>query len=191
MTVHVWVLAAAIRFVIASQERELTGGKAALAIGLLTVLPSFIERMNVPGTVEILLNIVRWPLLVGGFLAALAVIYRYGPSREDAKWRWVTPGALVAAVLWLLGSAAFSLYVSKFASYDKTYGPLGAVVVFLMWLYISALTVLIGAEVNSEVERQTKRDTTEGAEQPMGDRGANAADTLGPSREEMRPPKKQ
>ena len=103
--------------------------------------------------------------------------------------RWVTPGAIVAAVLWLLGSAAFSLYVAKVGSYDKTYGPLGAVVVFLMWLFISALTVLIGAELNSELERQTKRDTTDGAEKPMGTRGANSADTVGPSREEMNPPK--
>jgi membrane protein len=164
---------------------------AVLAIGLLAVLPSLVERLNVPGGIELLLNIIRWPLLVGGFLAALAVLYRYGPSRNEARWRWVTPGALVAAVLWLLGSAAFSLYVSKFASYDKTYGPLGAVVVFLMWLYISALTVLIGAEVNSELERQTKRDTTEGPEKPMGGRRANAADTLGPSREELRPARKK
>ena len=164
---------------------------AALAVGLLAALPAVLERMNIPGGVELLLNIARWPLLVGGFLGALAVLYRYGPSRHDAKWSWVTPGAIVAAVLWLLGSAAFSLYVSKFASYDKTYGPLGAVVVFLMWLYISALTVLIGAELNSELERQTKRDTTEGAEKPLGGRGANAADTVGPSREEMRPPKKK
>jgi membrane protein len=164
---------------------------AALAVGLLAILPSVLERMNISSQVELLLNIIRWPLLVSGFLAALAVLYRYGPSREDAKWRWVSPGALVAAVLWLIGSAAFSVYVSKFASYDKTYGPLGAVVVFLMWLFISALAVLIGAEVNSELERQTKRDTTEGAEKPMGTRGANAADTVGPSRDEMRAPRKR
>jgi membrane protein len=164
---------------------------AALAVGLVAILPSILQRLNIPGGVELLLNLVRWPLLVGGFLGSLAVLYRYGPSRNNAQWRWVTPGALVAAGLWLLGSLAFSIYVSKFASYDKTYGPLGAVVVFLMWLYISALTVLIGAELNAELERQTKRDTTEDPEKPMGTRGANAADTLGPSREEMRPPQKK
>jgi membrane protein len=164
---------------------------AVLAVGLVAVLPPLLERMNLSGSVELLLNVIRWPLLVGGFLMSLAVLYRYGPSRYEAKWRWVTPGALVAAFLWVLGSAAFSLYVSKFASYDKTYGPLGAVVVFLMWLYISALTVLIGAELNAELERQTKRDTTEGPEKPLGARGANAADTVGPSREELRPPKKK
>jgi membrane protein len=164
---------------------------AALAVGLVAVLPSIVGRLNFPGGIEMLINIVRWPVLVGGFLLSLAVLYRYGPCRNEARWRWVTPGAIVAACLWLLGSAAFSLYVSKFASYDKTYGPLGAVVVFLMWLYISALTILIGAEFNSEMERQTKRDTTDGPEKPLGARDANAADTVGPTREEMRAPKKQ
>jgi membrane protein len=164
---------------------------AALAVGLVAVLPSLLAQLNLTKSVEMVLNLVRWPILVGGFLGALAVFYRYGPSRNEAKWSWVSPGALVAAILWVLGSAAFSLYVSKFASYDKTYGPLGAVVVFLMWLYISALTVLIGAELNAEMERQTKRDTTEGPEKPLGDRHAVSADTVGPSRGEMPPPEKK
>ena len=164
---------------------------AALAVGLVAVLPSVLKHMHLTGSKELLLNLARWPILVGGFMAALAVLYRLGPCRHDAKWRWVSPGALVAAVLWLLGSALFSLYVSKVGSYDKTYGPLGAVVVFLMWLYLSAFTVLIGAEFNSELERQTKRDTTEGAEKPLGERGATSADTVGPSREELRAPRKQ
>ena len=164
---------------------------ATLAVGLVAVLPSLLERINVTDKVELLLNILRWPILVGGFVTALAVVYRYGPCRNDARWKWVSPGAIVAGVLWLLGSAVFSIYVSKFASYDKTYGPLGAVVVFMMWLFISALAVLIGAEFNSEMERQTRRDTTEGAEKPLGQRGATSADTVGPSRDEMRAPRKQ
>jgi membrane protein len=164
---------------------------AALAIGLVAVLPSVLKHLNISGTVETVLNIARWPILIGGFISSLAVLYRFGPCRTDAKWRWVSPGAVVAAILWLIGSLLFSLYVSKVGSYDKTYGPLGAVVVFLMWLYISALSVLVGAEFNSEMERQTKRDTTEGAEKPLGQRGATSADTVGPSREEMRPVQKQ
>jgi membrane protein len=164
---------------------------AVMAVGLVAVLPTVLHHLHITSGIEMLLNVVRWPLVVGGFMGSLAVLYRLGPCRNDAKWFWVTPGAIVAAVLWLIGSAAFSLYVSKVGSYDKTYGPLGAVVVFLMWLYISALTVLIGAELNSELERQTKRDTTEGPEKPLGDRGATSADTVGPSREEMRPPRKQ
>lgn len=164
---------------------------ASLAIGLVAFLPTLLKQLHITQGVETLLNFVRWPLLVGGFMGALAVLYRFGPCRHDAKWNWVSPGAIVAAVLWLLGSAAFSLYVSNFASYDKTYGPLGAVVVFLMWLFLSALAVLVGAEFNSELERQTRRDTTEGAEKPLGQRGATSADTVGPTREELRPPKKQ
>lgn len=164
---------------------------ASCAVGLVAVLPAVLAHLRITQGIETLLNIVRWPLLVGAFLVALAVLFRFGPCRTKARWQWVSPGAIVAAVLWLMGSAAFSLYVSKVGSYDKTYGPLGAVIVFLMWLYISALTVLVGAEVNSEMERQTKRDTTDGPEKPLGQRGAKAADTVGPSREELREPKKQ
>jgi membrane protein len=141
--------------------------------------------------VETFLNILRWPVLVGGFMTSLAVLYRFGPSRHDAKWRWVTGGAIVAAVLWLIGSGLFSLYVAKVGSYDKTYGPLGAVVVFMMWLFITALSVVVGAEFNAETERQTLKDTTTGEPKPMGERGATAADTKGPTREELRAPKKQ
>jgi membrane protein len=164
---------------------------AGLAIGLVAILPAVLEHLHITQGVELLLNVVRWPLLVGGFIVSLAVLYRYGPCRNEAQWKWISPGAIVAAALWVLGSAAFSLYVAKFGSYDKTYGSLGAVVVFLMWLYISALAVLLGAEFNSEMERQTKRDTTEGPEKPMGQRGATSADTVGPSREELRAPKKK
>jgi membrane protein len=164
---------------------------AVLAIGLVAVLPSVLQRLHISGSTELVLNLIRWPLLVGGFMAALAVLYRFGPSRNHPQWRWVSPGAMVAAALWLLGSGAFSLYVSKVGSYDKTYGPLGAVVVFLMWLFISALAVLLGAEFNSELERQTKKDTTDDPEKPMGQRGARSADTVGPSRDEMREPRKQ
>ena len=164
---------------------------AVFAVGRVAVLPSALKHMNITSGVEWLLNSVRWPILVGGFMTSLAVLYRFGPCRHDAKWNWVSPGALVATGLWLLGSAAFSLYVSKVGSYDKTYGPLGAVVVFLMWLYLSALAVLLGAEFNSELERQTKEDTTEGPPKPLGQRGATSADTVGPSRDEMRPERKQ
>lgn len=164
---------------------------AVLALSLVAVLPSVLERLHIsPGT-ETLLNWLRWPILIGGFMSALAVLYRYGPARHNAKWSWVTWGAVVATVLWLIGSAAFSLYVTKVGSYDKTYGPLGAVVVFLMWLFISALAVMVGAELNAEMERQTIKDTTEGPPKPLGQRQATAADTVGPTRDEMRPKKKQ
>lgn len=164
---------------------------AVVAVALLAVLPGVLERINITHGTEVLLNWARWPVLVGGFMAALATIFRFGPCRHDAKWIWVSPGAITAGVLWLAASGAFSLYVSRFASYDKTYGPLGTVVIFLMWLYLSAFVVLLGAEMNAELERQTKEDTTEGPPKPMGQRHATAADTLGPSRDELREERKQ
>lgn len=164
---------------------------AVVAVSLVAVMPSVLERLNITQGVETLLNWLRWPVLVGGFMAALAVLYRFGPSRHNAKWKWVTVGASLAAVLWLIGSGAFALYVAKLGSYDKTYGPLGAVVVFMMWLYLTALSVLIGAEFNSEMERQTVKDTTTGEPKPLGERGATSADTVGPSREELREPRKK
>ena len=164
---------------------------AVLAVALVAVLPSVLAHLHVGLRADLLLNLLRWPVLVGGFMAALAVMYRFGPCRNGAQWKWVSPGAIVASLLWLLASAAFSYYVSHFASYDKTYGPLGTVVIFMMWLFLSAFVVLLGAELNAEAERQTKKDTTEPPDKPLGERGARAADTVGPSREELRATRKQ
>jgi membrane protein len=173
---------------------------AITAIALVAVMPAVLQHVHLGSKVETILNWARWPILLGGFILGLAVLFRYAPSRDDAKWRWVSPGAEVAAALWVIASGLFSFYVSKFGSYDKTYGSLAAVVVFLMWLYISAFVVLLGAELNSELERQTVKDTTTEPEKPMGQRGAVAADTVGPTREtnrleeekeKARPPSKQ
>ena len=109
----------------------------------------------------------------------LALLYRYGPSRDKAEWRWVTPGGIVAAVLWLVVSMLFSWYVANFGSYNETYGSLGAVIGFMTWIWISTIVVLLGAEINAEMEHQTAKDTTEGSHQPMGTRGAQMADTVG------------
>lgn len=125
------------------------------------------------------LDILRWPVLLAGSIVALSVLYRYGPSRQHAKWAWVTPGSAVAAVVWLLASMLFSWYVAHFGSYNKTYGSLGAVVGFLTWMWLSAIIVLFGAELNSEIEHQTAADSTTGPPERMGHRGARMADTLG------------
>ncbi len=168
---------------------------AVIAVALVAVIPALLQHISFGGPIDAIINWVRWPILVGGFIVALAVLYRYAPSRENAKWAWVSWGATVAALLWVIGSALFSLYVSKLGSYDKTYGSLAAIVVFLMWMYLSALVVLIGAELNSEMERQTVKDTTEGPPAPLGERGARSADTVGPARhsrhgeEKTRPPR--
>ncbi len=120
----------------------------------------------------------RWPFLALLVLCLLAVLYRVGPCRSSAKWRWVSVGSVFATTVWLLPSAAFSLYVSYFANYDKTYGSLGAVIILLLWLYISFYIILLGAEINAELELQTAVDTTTGRPKPMGKRGAFVADHL-------------
>lgn len=153
-----------------------------LVIALGGLLPAALNWFGVSSGVETLLNWLRWPVLVLLFVGALGGIYRFGPCRESPEWRWLSWGAGAATLLWIIGSAAFSLYVSKFGSYDKTYGSLGAVVVFLFWLYLTAFVVLLGAELNSEMERQTKRDTTTDPKKPLGKRGAYAADTVGEAR---------
>lgn len=158
---------------------------ALIAIGLVAVLPSVLARLPLAPDTEALLGWLRWPVLLGGFIIALTVVYRFAPSRDEPQWKWVSWGAGVGTLLWLLGSGAFSLYVSRFGSYDQTYGSLGAIVVFLLWLFLSAFVVLIGAELNAEMERQTVRDTTEGPPKPLGARGAQAADTVGPSRHQQ------
>ena len=112
-------------------------------------------------------------------VVSLACIYRYGPSRRDARWRWVTWGSILGAVLWMAASMLFSLYVATFDSYNKTYGSLGAGVGFMVWLWISAVIVLLGGELNAEMEHQTARDTTEGGSKPLGSRGAMMADHVG------------
>jgi membrane protein len=110
--------------------------------------------------------------------AVASTLYRFGPSREDAKWKWITPGSIFAAVAWLLLTLLFGLYVSRLNDYSAAYGSLGAVVALLTWLYLSAYAFVFGAELNSEIEHQTAKDSTTGAPEPLGDRGAWAADNV-------------
>ena len=152
---------------------------AVVALGLIAVLPAVIDVLPVGGFGKTIASVARWPILILLVMATLAAIYRFAPSRDEPKWRWVSWGAAIATLLWILGSALFSIYVGKFASYDKSYGSLGAVVVLLMWLYLSAFVVLLGAELNAEIEHQTARDSTTGRPQPMGQRGAKVADSIG------------
>ena len=150
----------------------------ALAMGAVIVVPIVLDLLRLSGAAQAL-ALLRWPVLLVLTMLALSVVYRYGPSRENAKWRWVSLGSAAASVLWLLGSMAFSWYLSNFADYNATYGSLGTVFGFMMWLWLSSVVVLLGAEINAEAERQTLKDSTTGAEKPLGDRGAIAADTVG------------
>jgi membrane protein len=150
-----------------------------VTLGLIAVLPALLANIGLSEVFEVLLTYARWPLLLVVALVGLAILYRYAPSREVPQWQWVSPGAVIATVLWLIGSIAFSIYVRNFGSYNETYGSIGAVVILLMWFWLSAFIVLLGAELNCEIERQTARDTTTGHDKPMGQRGAYAADTVG------------
>jgi len=128
---------------------------------------------------RIIISLARWPLLLAILLTALALLYRFGPSRQPARWQWLSVGTLAAALLWIAGSSLLSWYLSNFANYSATYGSLGAAIGLMMWMWMSAIIVLCGAELNSEIEHQTAIDSTTGRSQPMGDRGAVMADTLG------------
>jgi membrane protein len=151
------------------------------AIGAVIVVPLVLAFIGMSTPAERLLSIVRWPVLLMVVIPWLAALYRYGPSRRSAKWRWVTWGSAVAAVLWILTSMLFSWYVASFESYNRLYGSLGAGVGFMVWIWLSVVVILIGAELNAEMEHQTARDTTEGVEKPLGMRGAVVADHVGPA----------
>jgi membrane protein len=150
-----------------------------LAIALVVGLPAFFKLIGLNWLVETVVSLARWPVLALLAIIAFAVLYRFGPSRAQPRWRWVSWGATIAVALWIFGSALFSLYVTRFGNYNETYGAAGAVVILLMWFLLSSYAILIGAEINAEMERQTRRDTTSGPERPMGARGAYAADTVG------------
>ena len=154
----------------------------ALAIGAVVVVPVIFKLIGLGAVVEWLLAILRWPMLLAALLGLLACLYRYGPSRDTPEWRWVTWGSGVAAAVWLAGSMLFSWYVSNFGNYNETYGSLGAAIGFMTWIWISTTIVLIGGEINAEMEHQTAKDTTTGPEKPLGERGAKMADRLGPAK---------
>jgi membrane protein len=148
-------------------------------VGLVLIggVPAAVEVSNeAPTLFERALLWLRWVPLVILVIAGLAMLYRYGPSRDDARLQWLTPGAILATFLWLLGSAAFSFYVSNFGKYNETFGTLAGGVVLLLWFYLSAYVICVGAELNAELERQTEKDTTVGPPKPKGARGANVAD---------------
>ncbi|WP_328291951.1 YihY/virulence factor BrkB family protein [Kineococcus sp. NBC_00420] len=149
-----------------------------LAIAFIGVAPVLVDALGASGAVSIVVNVLRWVLLLALILIALGVVYRVAPDRDSPRVKWVSVGAGVATVLWLIVSAGFSIYVSTAgqSSYAKNYGSMAGVVVLLMWLWLTSYAILLGAEVNAEAEKQTDKDTTVGPEQPMGSRDAVAAD---------------
>jgi membrane protein len=149
-----------------------------VTLTLVAVVPPLLDALPIGTAGLVVAQVVRWVLLLAMVITALAVVYRVAPDRDAPRFGWVSVGALVAAVLWLIGSALFSVYVNYFGSYNKTYGALAGVVVLMLWLYLTSYIVLLGAEINAEAERQTRRDTTTGEPRPLGERQAVAADQV-------------
>ena len=164
-------------------RRALTYGFTFAAIVFLTVVTGVLVALPIIaddlGLVDWWVVPARWVALLGLAAVGFAAIYRYGPSRQKARWRWVWWGAAFAALAWVGGSLGYSWFLNHLAHYDATYGSLGAVVGFMMWIWFSTMVVLVGAELNAEIEHQTALDSTTGAPLPMGQRGAAMADTVG------------
>jgi membrane protein len=150
-----------------------------LAIALVVVFPVLLAAFGLTSLDYPIIGYLRWPVMFVLIILGLAVLYRYGPSRRVAKWRWISVGSVFAGLAWLAVSSLFSWYLGNFANYNATYGALGAVVGLMMWMWLSTIVVLVGAELNSEIEHQTARDSTVGPEKPLGTRGAVMADTVG------------
>jgi membrane protein len=156
---------------------------ALLALAGIVAVPVAIKLLGISEQSGVwLLSHLRWPLLYLLILFALACLYRYGPSRTHPQWRWVTWGSSIAGAIWIAGSLLFSWYVTNFGNYNATYGSLGAVIGFMVWMWLSTIVVLLGAEINAEMEHQTCKDTTEGNRKPRGARGARMADEIGGAR---------
>lgn len=148
-----------------------------VTFGIIAILPPVLDAAGLGAGATLAIQIVQWPLLALLGWAAIAVVYRVGPDRRHAKLRWVTWGAAIATVVWLLGSAGFTIYVNTFGNYEETYGAIAGVIVLMLWLYLSSFAVLLGAEINSELERQTRVDSTVGDDRPIGSREAAPADS--------------
>lgn len=152
---------------------------AVILIGAVAILPAALSFLWLDQWVETLALAFRWPILLLITAGAMTIVYRFGPSREPAKIRWLTWGACLSTAAWFIMSIAFSYYLDHFANYNATYGTLGALIGALVWTWLSVVILIVGAELNAELEHQTARDTTTGSPRPMGARGAYVADTIG------------
>lgn len=154
---------------------------AIIALGVVVGVPAIFAFLNLGDQFEIIITLSSWVVLLALFSFYLSFVYRYGPDRRKAKWKWVSLGAIIAAVLWAIVSALFSWYASEFGNFNKTYGSLGAIIAVMTWFFITSFVILVGGQINAELEHQTKKDSTRGEPKPMGKRDAKMADTLGES----------
>ena len=153
-----------------------------IALACVVALPIIVNYLPLPGVTSLLLKIAPWPILLVLVSFGLTLIYRYGPSRTERRWQWITWGSGFAAIAWLAASALFSWYAANFGSFDKTYGSLGAIIGFMTWMWLSIIVVLVGAKLNAEIEHQSAHDSKTGRPKPLGRRSANLAATIGPAR---------
>ncbi|GAA4220778.1 membrane protein [Sagittula marina] len=147
-------------------------------LGAVLVLPSLLAIFPLGAGTEAVVGLIRWALLFAMTVLGAAVLYRFCPDRRSPRWSWTLPGAVLASVLWVIGSALFALYAANFGSYQETFGSLAGAVVMLFWLWISAWVILLGAELNAELEAQVRPDTTTGQPRPVGKRNAVKADQV-------------
>lgn len=152
---------------------------AIVLIAAIGVLPAVLSYLWLDRWQELLARFARWPLVLVLVGCGIALIYRFGPSRAQAKFRWLNWGVVLSTLLWMSASILFSFYIENFANYNATYGTLGALIGMMVWVWISVIILIVGAELNAELEHQTACDSTTGSPQPMGNRGAFVADTLG------------
>ena len=150
-----------------------------LMIGSVVAAPIILAHVGLGGISKGLISLLRWPILFVLVVTGLAALYRYGPSRREPRWQWLSVGGVAATILWLVSSALFSWYIANFGHYNVTYGSLGAAMGMMMWMWISAIAILLGAQLNAEIEHQTARNSTVGPDKPLGRRGAMMADTIG------------
>jgi membrane protein len=150
-----------------------------LAVGAVVVAPIVLGTIGLGAVAGTLVAVLRWPVLLALILIGLAAVYRYLPCRREPRWQWLSVGSVAATVLWIVSSLLFSWYIANFGAYNATYGSLGAAVGMMMWMWISMIVILAGAQLNAEIEHQTARDSTDEPEKPLGERGAVKADTIG------------
>lgn len=157
----------------------------ALSITIIAAIPAALSFAISGSNAADVALLLRWPFLFAVGAAGIAVLYRFGPDRRNARWRWISPGSVLACLLWVAGTFAFSFYVQSFASYNETFGTLAGAIILLTWLWLSSFVVLLGALLDAELEAQTAEDSTVGSDRPMGERGATKADNLGKARGEQ------
>ena len=147
-----------------------------IALAVIVGVPAILAFFKLGGVAAFITQYMPWALLISLFGFAVTILYLYGPSRRPAKLRWIFPGCIFATLSWIVISAGFSRFVSTFGTYNKTYGSLSAVIILLVWFWLTALVIIVGAEINAAMERRTSIDTTRGPDRPAGERGAVVAD---------------